>query len=295
MNLTFKPAAFSKFWIIASKSKFLNAFLTLLKKNRCCRMFPHFEDISRRIFKSKYDKAVFKKLVDEWLHDKQFSEKIKEYEKKKSEEKTKVLLNYAKKLSLSMLEAFHGKKPEEIVIEAIIELIDEKVIPIKWRDYIFGHSDKEDELYPLVEKGILEKHSKVKYSVRAYSRKDLPFGNPDFVFLEKGMIGERIIAVDAKANKEALKNFFNQALNYANCYDVIYLATTGWCALSYEKSLSKIDFLKLNSLRNNLHSVHARLMYIDLTGKKYSFELENETCSPNKKYKDLIYSKLFFK
>jgi len=28
-------------------------------------MFPPFEDVSKRLLKSKYDKEVFKKLVDE--------------------------------------------------------------------------------------------------------------------------------------------------------------------------------------------------------------------------------------
>jgi hypothetical protein len=52
------------------------------------------------------------------------------------------------------LDLFKGKKPNEIIVEAIVELIEEGTIPIKWRNYIFGHSDEERESYPLIEKGI---------------------------------------------------------------------------------------------------------------------------------------------
>lgn len=230
-------------------------------------MFPSFEDVSNRLLKSKYDKEVFKKLVDEWLHHIQFYDEKKKYDQKKSYEKIEVLLKYAEKLASSKLDLFEGKKPNEIIVEAIVELIEEGTIPIKWRNYIFGHSDEERELYPLIEKGIREKHKKVKGFVETADMKDLPCGNPDFVLLEKGLVGENFIAVEVKANKDALKNFFNQALNYRKCYDIVYLATTGWCAISHEKSLSKINFLKLKFLHDKLHSVNARLMYVDLTGK----------------------------
>jgi len=256
-------------------------------------MFPPFEDVSKRLLKSKYDKEVFKKLVDEWLHHPQFHDEIKKYDQMKSKEKIEALKKYAKKLSSSKLDRFKGKKPSEIIVEAIVKLIEEGTIPIKWRNYIFGHSDEERELYPLVEKGVWEKHKKVKGSFETANMKDLPCGNPDFVFLEEGLAGERLIAVEVKANKEALKNFFNQALNYSKCYDIVYLATTGWCAISHEKSLSKINFLKLKILHDNLHSVHARLMYVDLTGKKWSFQLENEKCFPDNRLKSSVYSKLF--
>jgi hypothetical protein len=255
-------------------------------------MFPSFEDISKRLLKSKYDKEVFKKLVDEWLHHPQFYDEKKKYDQKKSYEKIEVLLKYAEKLASSKLDLFKGKKPNEIIVEAIVELIEEGTIPIKWRNYIFGHSDEERELYPLVKKGVWEKHKKAKLFETA-DMKDLPCGNPDFVLLEKGLVGESLIAVEVKANKDALKNFFNQALNYRKCYDIVYLATTGWCAISHEKSLSKINFLKLKFLHDKLHSVNARLMYVDLTGKKWFFELENEKCFPDNKLKSSVYSKLF--
>jgi len=148
-------------------------------------------------------------------------------------------------------------------------------------------------LYPLVEKGVWKKHKKAKPPVRTFDMKDLPCGNPDFVFLEKVLAIKILIAVEVKANKEALKNFFNQALNYSKCYDIVYLATTGWCAISHERSVSKINFLKLKFLHDKLHSVHARLMYVDLTGKKWSFQLENEKCFPDNRLKSSVYSKLF--
>jgi len=55
----------------------------------------------------------------------------------------------------------------------------------------------------------------------------------------------------------------------------------------------KSTFLKLKFLHDKLHSVNARLMYVDLTGKKWFFELENEKCFPDNKLKSSVYSKLF--
>jgi len=100
-------------------------------------MFPPFEDVSKRLLKSKYDKEVFKKIVDEWLHDAQFNDKKKEYDQKKSKEKIEALKKYAKELSSSKPPLFKGKKPNEIIVEAIVELIEEGTLPIKLRNYFW--------------------------------------------------------------------------------------------------------------------------------------------------------------
>jgi hypothetical protein len=42
----------------------------------------------------------------------------------------------------------------------------------------------------------------------------------------------------------------------------------------------KSTFLKLKFLHDKLHSVNARLMYVDLTGKKWFFELKMKNAFP---------------
>jgi hypothetical protein len=142
-----------------------------------------------------------------------------------------MLLEQADRLRKSRLEAYSGRKIDDILVETITK----EIAPFpRIRNSIFGHSDTERDLYQVIEKYLrgLKRDGDFDKIHATYDRKDLPVGNPDFICLRRRRLRlEEVTAIDAKATLASLHDFYSQASKYQKGCDRVFLATTRWVAI----------------------------------------------------------------
>jgi len=242
------------------------------------QLFPPFEHMLWRLFKTGRDNVIFEELCKVGLYDSEAKKFIREYRESNRDVRIELLKEQSDRLSASRtLPKYAGKSWNIIVLQALVDSIENGEISKRHGDMIFGHSDDESELYGPLSRYLRETCDKL---LDTHDRKDLPCGNPDFITIKKrwGRSPE-IVAVDAKANISALHRFYHQAYNYYDGFDGVYLATTGWIALIESES----------SLQKELAHLGAGLIYIDVTSPKLSGRvLEAEGACRNKESKKQI-------
>ena len=240
-----------------------------------CYLFPPFQDILGRLFRTRRDDVIFGKLCLGY-YDWEAKKLIKQYRRSNRHARLELLKRQSESAS-ETLPKYQGKDWHTIVLEALWETIENEEISTTHRDIIFGHSDDEYALYGPLGRSLRKQRLRV---LDTYVRKDLPCGNPDLIAIKKRWgRSPLIIAVDAKANVPALHNFYHQAYMYYEGFDRVYLATTGWIALM--ESVSK--------LKGKLEHLRAGLIYVDVTSPKLSSRVsEAEGSCRNKETKKQI-------
>lgn len=185
-----------------------------------------------RMLQSGYDYPIFDKFVRfgllesdvKRLGDLHKSTRIKQ-------QRWKMLEEQARRLRKSRtLPLYSGRETIEIVIE---ELVHSMKSHPNVRDRIFGHTETERDLYPIIEKYLRQLKNQGEYDriIPTYDRKDLLVGNPDFVGIKKNWgRADTLTAIDAKSRLSALHDFYHQASKYQKAFDRVFLATTRWVA-----------------------------------------------------------------
>jgi hypothetical protein len=192
------------------------------------------DEIVQRLLRAEYDHLVFEALqVGLLKHNVRALDRT--YTNTRSRDsRSDMLLEQADRLRRSRLEAYSGRKVDDILVETITRTI--APFP-RIRDNIFGHSDSERDLYPVIERYLrkLRREGDLSEVHATYSRKDLPVGNPDFICLRtrrpRRLRSDEVTAIDAKATLASLHGFYSQASKYQKGCDRVFLATTRWVAI----------------------------------------------------------------
>jgi len=189
------------------------------------------DEIVQRLLRAEYDHLIFEALLVGLLKH-NVRELNQTYKSTRSRDsRLDMLLEQADRLRKSRLEAYSGRKTDDILVETITKAIAR--FP-RIRDHIFGHSDSERDLYPVIEKYLrgLKRDGDFDEIRATYNRKDLPVGNPDFICLRKRRLrSDEVTAIDAKATLASLHDFYSQASKYQKACDRVFLATTRWVAI----------------------------------------------------------------
>ena len=190
-----------------------------------------------------------------------------------------------------------GKKWQEIVVEAIMQVHRAHKISDKRFDEIFGHTRLERRLNPIVRRYFKEKDK--RYQIQEDS---IPIGRskPDLVlFKEHGrkvVVGERglvfkkpvyktqvnreLLAVEAKVDFDELRRYDSQVKDYQTASDKVYLATT--TPLILEKGQKEL----VQELKHN----GVGLIHVDMWKRQCEIKLEGRrgTTFDSKAKKELI-------
>jgi len=237
-----------------------------------CYLFPPFQDILGRLFRTRRDDVIFGKLCLGY-YDWEAKKLIKQYRRSNRHARLELLKRQSESAS-ETLPKYQGKDWHTIVLEALWETIENEEISTTHRDIIFGHSDDEYALYGPLGRSLRKQRLRV---LDTYVRKDLPCGNPDLIAIKKRWgRSPLIIAVDAKANVPALHNFYHQAYMYYEGFDRVYLATTGWIAAIEPQ------------LKEELYHLGAGLIYVDLTSRHSKVDMRARGGCRNKEIKKQI-------
>jgi hypothetical protein len=190
------------------------------------------DEVVERLLKAEYDYLVFEALVHVGLLKYNVRELSQTYKSTRSKaSRLDMLSEQADRLRKSRLEAYSGQKSDDILLETIKRTI--APFP-RIRDNIFGHSDSERDLYPVIERYLrqLKRDGNFDEVHATYDKKDLPVGNPDFICLRKRRLrSDEVTAIDAKATLASLHDFYSQASRYRKACDCVFLATTRWVAI----------------------------------------------------------------
>ena len=104
-----------------------------------------FDDILKRLLKSRYDTLCFRNLADQYYPSHDVKLKTDEYGKVNKQQKTNLLQEIGEKCA--SLPKYKGYQCEDVILMAIYG-----VVPDKWFKTIFGHVEKEEQLYPNVKR-----------------------------------------------------------------------------------------------------------------------------------------------
>jgi hypothetical protein len=185
------------------------------------------------MFQSGYDNLVFDKFVKLGHGESDVKRLRNLYESTRAkDQRWNMLEEQAKRLRGSRsLPLYFRRGTIEIVIEELVYSV--KSHP-NIRDRIFGHTETERDLYPIIQGYLKQLKNQGDYNriIPTFDRKELPVGNPDFVGIKRNWHGgETLTAIDAKSRLSALHDFYRQASKYQKAFDRVYLATTRWVAI----------------------------------------------------------------
>ena len=213
-----------------------------------------------RLLKSGYDLDIYKALLEEY-REKEPEKKplIKEYENANRERQSDLLKDAARKVRKCGHPRYEGYDWEDILSEIMFKRTNRKT-----RNYVFGHTDSEEKLYPLLGQYLrTEERFKVR---RTHDFKKESW--PDLYGVKWPRFrGERTIAVDAKVSYDQFKRFLDQATNFAKYSHEVYLGATPGLVAEIGRKSAGIATAE-ETLQEKLKSVSAGTIIVDVTARE---------------------------
>jgi hypothetical protein len=233
-----------------------------------------------RLLKTGYDSYVFDNLVSVGLPEPKVRELKDRYNGTKLRDSHwSLLVEQANRLRRSRLELYSGREAEDILLDEIINIVKDHP---RIRDEIFGHSDSERKLYPVLNRHLRRLKNRGEYDkiFLTFNRKDLPVGNPDFIAVKKRRwpLSAKISAIGAKATLGSLHDFYHQASRYKEGFDFVFLATTKWIAIQENE----------DRLYEMLDELGVGLIYIDMSTGRCDAARSAKKSSPEEEVKEGI-------
>ena len=213
-----------------------------------------------RVLKSGYDLDIYKALLEEY-REKEPEKKplIKEYQNANKERQSDLLKDAARKVRKCGLSRYKGYEWEDILSEVVFKNANKKT-----RNDVFGHTDNEKELYPL-----LAKYLKNKEGFKVHPTHDIKKESwPDLYGVKRPHSWrERTVAVDAKVSYDQFKRFLDQATNFAKYSREVYLGATPGLVAEIGRRFDGIATAE-EMLQEKLKSVSAGAIIVDATAEE---------------------------
>ena len=222
--------------------------------------FLSFDKILSRVLKWEHSLNIYKVLLDKY-GEKESEKKplIKEYETANRKGKGELLRDSARKVRKRGLTQYEGYDWEDILSELIFERTNRK-----WRNIVFGHTDNEEDLYPL-----LRRYLKSEKGFEIHPTYDFKKERwPDLYGVRWGRLwGKRTIAVDAKVSYNQFGRFLDQATNFVKYSHEVYLGATPGLVAEIGAVLDGIATSE-EMLVEKLRRVSAGAIVVDMTDRE---------------------------
>ena len=226
-----------------------------------------FEDIASRITKLGVDADAYKALCEEYFPLAEAHLKFKEYLKFKQDGKLKQLKSLAEHCA-GKLPKFKKFEWEEVVLDTLASI----KLPRKKFDYIFGHEDEEKDLYPAILRFLKHRYKPEEvFDTSSVRSKFVRFA--DFTIAKRGLIGTKILSLDAKTKLAAFDHFLNQADDFQKFSDEVYLIATPGLILEAGKKYGRISDAE-STVIDKLERAGMGAYVFDRTSGEFSLLLE---------------------
>jgi len=221
--------------------------------------FIQISEILNRLFKSGYDSIVYRSILEKFHSKDEVRIHLKEYNSSRKQDKLELLEKAAKHLERKGLDKYRNYYSHEILCEEIAETVKAR----KWFNYIFGHTDSEEKLYPLIKKYLKGQYTKV---FETYDKKGEKW--PDFFAIKKKLLGGReLVAVEAKAKFSEYKRFLNQSRIFMRYSDYVFLAATPGFVVEVGHKVRGKSAYGVSILQEDLGKDGIGLLVVDMTSK----------------------------
>jgi len=205
-----------------------------------------FEEIIKRLLKSRHDLTCFKALADLYFRKQDATLRIREYEKSNKESKVKQLVALSERCT--NLPKYEDYSYQDVMLSTIAA-----VAPSKWFKNIFGHTDKENELYPSSKRFLKREFENYTIHETYHRRSRVGIRWSDFTLVRKGLTGYELLSLDVKVRLGAFDYFFNQAHDFSYFSDRTFLICTAGLILEASTKVGKrpteTEELFVNKLR----------------------------------------------
>jgi len=182
--------------------------------------FLEFDEIVNRLFRSGWDQEVHKAMITQTqLKAFELKAQIKEYERARNrEEKAHMLRTASEELESRRFPKYEKHYWYEILAQNIYRILNQK-----WRNYVFGHVDREAELYAVVRGGLDREDYKVYPTFDRMREKW-----PDLYAARRGRFGHGVntVSVDAKVSYNEFKRYLEQCTGFARYSNKVFVAAT---------------------------------------------------------------------
>jgi hypothetical protein len=216
-----------------------------------------FDDIIKRLLKSPYNAPCFQNLADQYYPSHDAKLKTNDYRKANKQQKTNLLQEIGEKCA--SLPKYKDYRREDVILMAIYD-----VVPTKWFKTIFGHVEKEEQLYPNVKRFLKRNFSDYKVIETYDMRSRVGIRWPDFTLVKKRTLrGYQLISFDVKTRLGAFDYFLNQAHDFSRFSDYTSLICTAGLVLELSKKERKSPSEAEELFRKNLEKRRIGLYVAD--------------------------------
>lgn len=221
--------------------------------------FLELDEIVNRLFRSGWDQVVHKAIITQTqLKAFEFKAQIKEYERARNrEEKVRMLRTASEEL-----ESRHFPKYEKHDWSEIFAQNTYRILNQKWRNYVFGHADREAKLYPVAWWGLGQEDYKV-YSTFNRMREKWP----DLYAAKPARFGHGVntVSVDAKVSYNEFKRYLEQCTGFARYSNKVLVAVTPGLIADVGMRRAESIAHGENQFRQMLEDVGSGAYVVDMT------------------------------
>jgi hypothetical protein len=182
--------------------------------------FLEFDEIVNRLFTSGWDQEVHRTIiVQTQLKAFELKAQKKEYERAKNRQEKALMLRAAsEELQSRRFPKYENHYWYEILAQNVYNVLNRK-----WRNHVFGHRDRESELYPVALWKLGQENHRV---YRTFNRMREKW--PDLYAAKHGRLGYGVntASVDAKVSYSEFKRYLEQCTGFARYSNKVYVAVT---------------------------------------------------------------------
>ena len=222
--------------------------------------FLEFDDVMARLFHSKWDQIVHNSIIKQTrLKTFELKAQTIEYERASNQgEKGDMLQTASEELEARHFPKYDKQDWYEILAQNIYENLNHK-----WRNYVFGHADREAALYDIVRRTLKEEDYKVYLTFNRTRERW-----PDLYAAKPGHFhGVNAIAVDGKVSFNEFKRYLEQCTSFAKYSNKVFVAVTP--GLVAEVGMRRAESISSGEreFQKMLEDVRSGAYVIDMTSK----------------------------
>jgi hypothetical protein len=237
------------------------------------------EELLKRTFRANSDFDCYKRICQYYFGPDEVRLRLKEYRNMGKAASRQALVDVSQNCS-DRHPRFDSYCWEDVLLEALYENWKERILPESTFDYIFGHTEYEEDLYALVWKA-LEREYNAENQV--FDTHDL-LGNKvrfaDFTVITKKnfLRGQSIHSFEVKTRPAAFETFLNQASDFARFSKHVYLVATPGFILKAGVRFNGVDVGHADlTIKDKLSSHGIGLYIFDLTSKRFDRVLDPQS------------------
>jgi len=172
-----------------------------------------------RLFRSGWDQEIHKSIVTQTqLKAFELKAQTKEYERARNQgQKSGMLQAASEELEARNFPKYEKHHWYEILAQSIYDNLNQK-----WRNYVFGHTDSEKELYDVVRRTLRGEDYKVYLTFNRTRERW-----PDLYAAKPGRFhGVNTVSVDGKVSYNEFKRYLEQCTAFARYSNKVFVAVT---------------------------------------------------------------------